>query len=137
MPRGDYRQTIRCADQPCPEKITYHHLTRADEAASVRDQQARPWRCSRHSKPAEVLGPEQQAITTVMTVTPRPNAARWDSPLIWAAPGRHFRSDKVSGPGFMAFAGDWPEGTRLEITARILPPAGPAAELETQLQEGN
>jgi len=65
-------------------------------------------------------------------VIPRPNAARWETPMIWAAPGWNRGSDSVSGVGFMAFAGDWPEGTRLEITARILPPMP-----ETQLQEGN
>jgi hypothetical protein len=122
VPRGDYRQTVYCAGQPCPEKIIYHHLTRADEAASVKDQARRPWKCVRHARPAEVLSPEHQAITSVMAVILRPGAARWESPLIWAAPGWHFRSDSVSGPGFMAFASDWPEGTRIEITARILPP---------------
>jgi len=122
MPRGDYRQTIVCADQPCRETITYRHQTRADEAASVKDQRERPWKCARHSKPSEVLGPDRQTITSVMTVVPRPGAVRREPPLIWAAPGWHFRSDKADGPGFMAFAGDWPEGTQLEITARILPP---------------
>jgi hypothetical protein len=129
MPRGDYRQTIACADQPCREKITYHHQTRADEAASVKHQRESPWKCSRHLKPDEVLAPERQAITSVMTVVPRPGAARWETPLIWAASGWNFRSDSVSGVGFQAFANDWPEGTRLEITARILPP-------ETEANDG-
>lgn len=131
MPRGDYRQTIHCAERPCPEKIIYHHETRRDEAASVKDQQARPWKCSRHSKPAEVLGTGQETLTSVMTAVPRPNAARWESVLIWAGPGWPFLSDNVHGPGFRAFAGDWPEGTRLEITARILPPA------ETEADDGS
>jgi len=128
MPRGDYRQTILCAERPCPEKIVYHHETRRDEAASVRDQQARPWKCVRHSRPGEVLGPERVEITSVMTAVPRPNASRWESPLMWAAPFWLLLSGKVDGPGFMAFASDWPEGTRLEITARILPPAGTEAD---------
>lgn len=122
MPRGDYRQMIHCADQPCPEKVVYHHETRRDEAASIKDQQARPWKCIRHSKPGEVLTPERQEITSVMTAVPRPNASRWESRRIWDAPGWLRQSDKIDGVGFMAFADDWPEGTRLEITARILPP---------------
>lgn len=128
MPRGDYRQTIFCAERPCSEKVIYHHLTRADEAAAIKDQALRPWKCVRHFKPSEVLGPERPEITSVMTAVPRPNPSRWESPLIWAAPGWLRRSDKVDGPGFLAFAGDWPEGTRLEITARILPPAGTEAD---------
>lgn len=122
MPRGDYRQTITCSEQPCPEKITYHHLTRADEAASIKDQARRPWKCARHSRPAEVLGPGQETLAGIMTVTARPEARSWEPSLIWVGPGFPFVSDRISGPGFRAFAGDWPEGTRLEITARILPP---------------
>jgi hypothetical protein len=122
MPRGDYRQTIRCAGAGCKETITYHHQTRRDEAASVKSQQAIPWKCSRHLWPDKVLGTVRGTITTVMTVHRRPDARSWETPLIWAAPGWPFRSDSISGPGFQAFAGDFPEGTRLEVTARILPP---------------
>ena len=51
---------------------------------------------------------------------------------IWVGPGFPFLSDEIDGPGFRAFAGDWPEGTRLEITARILPPAGEADDGERE-----
>ncbi len=83
MPRGDYRQRIACADQPCPESVTYHHQTRADEAASARSQRERPWKCSRHLHPEEVLGPGQEALTGIMTVTARPGAQHWEPSLIW------------------------------------------------------
>jgi hypothetical protein len=122
VPRGDYRQTIKCAEQPCPEKVTYHHQTRADEAASLKSQQESPWKCTRHSRPDEVLGRGRETLAGVMTVTFRPEARSWEPSLIWTGPGFPFVSDEISGPGFRAFAGDWPEGTRLEITARILPP---------------
>lgn len=36
MPRGDYRQTIRCAAPGCRETITYRHETRRDEVTGGR-----------------------------------------------------------------------------------------------------
>lgn len=122
MPRGDYRQTIRCAVQPCPEKITYHHLTRRDEADSIRDQQRHPWKCSRHLMPDKVLSPERDVITSVVTVIPHPDPRSWKPPRIWEGPEHKSTSEHISLLGFQAFADDWPEGTRLEVTARILPP---------------
>jgi hypothetical protein len=135
VPRGNYRQVIKCADPDCPEKVTYYHETRADEAKSVKDQRERPWKCSRHFWPERVLGSDREVIASVMTVTRRPDARTWESPLIWTGPGWPFLSDKVSGPGFQAFAGDWPEGTRLEITARILPAAGEPSGADPELPE--
>lgn len=126
MPRGDYRQTIRCAAPGCRETITYRHETRRDEAASIKSQRQSPWKCSRHLMPDEVLGPGREAITSVLTVTPQPDARSWEPSAIWAAPGWPFRSGSIHGHGFQAFASDFPAGTRLEITARILPPAGEA-----------
>lgn len=128
MPKGDYRQTIRCVATGCRETITYRHETRRDEAASIKSQQKSPWKCARHLQPDQVLGPEREIITSVLTVTSRPDARSWESSLIWAALGWPFRSDSIHGPGFRAFASDWPAGTRLEITARILPPAGGEAQ---------
>ena len=122
MPRGNYRQVIGCADPACPEKVTYRHETRADEAASVKSQRECAWKCARHRWPDRTLGPGQEVIAAVMTVIPVPDARAWEPSLIWESPGWPFQSDKISGPGFQAFAGDWPEGTRLEIRARILPP---------------
>lgn len=127
MPRGSYRQMIVCAGPGCAKTVTYRHETRRDEAASVKSLRERPWKCPRHLWPDEVLGPGRETLTGVMTVTPRPEAARWEPPAIWVGPGFPFVSDEISGPGFRAFAGDWPEGTRLKITARILPPAGTEA----------
>lgn len=122
MPRGNYRQVIGCADPGCRESVTYRHETRADEAASVKSQREHPWKCARHLRPDQVLGPGREVIAGVMTVIARPSARSWETPRIWEAPGWLFRSDSIHGPGFRAFAADWPEGTRLEITARILPP---------------
>jgi hypothetical protein len=134
VPRGDYRQTVYCAGQPCPEKITYHHLTRADEAASVRDQQKHPWKCSRHLMPETVLSPDREVIASTVTVVPRPDARSWETPRIWQGPDLHSTLNDVSGLGWQAFAGDWPEGTRLEVTARILPPLDVEAAVRAQLE---
>jgi hypothetical protein len=127
MPRGNYRQTIRCAGPGCGETVTYRHGTRADEAASVKSQRESPWKCPRHLWPDQVLGRGREVIAGAMTVIARPDARNWETPRIWEAPGWPFRSDSISGPGFRAFASDWPEGTRLEVTARILPPEGTEA----------
>ena len=128
MPRGNYRQVIGCAGPGCRETVTYRHETRADEAASVKSQRESPWRCSRHLWPDQVLGPEREATVMVMTAVARPGARSWESPRMWQGPGFPFLSDSAGGYGFMAFASDWPEGTRLEVTARILPPEGTGEE---------
>ena len=130
MPRGNYRQTIRCAETPCPEKVTYHHWTRADEAASVKSQRESPWKCSRHLWPEQVLGLSREA--TVMDHDrgcPPGGAVPGIAPHVAGHPvSPSCRTASAGGYGFMAFASDWPEGTRLEVTARILPPEGTGEE---------
>ena len=73
------------------------------------------WRCVRHSQPDEVLSAENPETTCELTVEQKPG-------------GRYFGNfGFVHGPGFKAFAKDFPEGTKIVVTATLIPPSEPSA----------
>jgi hypothetical protein len=125
MPRREYRLTFHCAGDGCGESVTRVCDTRAEEADANRRNRERPWKCDRHADPARNLRPgneraRQVLIATRIPVAARPGEPEWWLPgLYWCtADGGHGRG-VVRGPGFNAHAADFPEGTRLVVTARI------------------
>lgn len=135
MPRGNYRLTVGCSSGiGCRENTIFSYPTKAEYADGYKRHHGK-WRCWRHAAPEEVLAPGNEARTAVLTATRLPSSYRpydratgtwgdvgWLDGLFWIAEGESSGSGLTSGPGFRAIASDWPEGTRLEITARILPP---------------
>jgi hypothetical protein len=86
------------------------------------------WSCTRHDKPNEVLSTANPVTERVLIASTSPyesvHGTRTLPDLFWFGAGPLTGSGLCTGPGFKAFASDFPEGTRLIITARIEPPNG-------------
>ncbi len=116
MARREYTHVIRCATEGCRESTVYVYETRRDEAEGYASQKKWPWQCYRHSKPDEVLGEDNRVSEVVLVREQRPGDL-WLKDSFWLSEGRW--NGLSSGPGFRAFAKDFPLGTRLIVTARI------------------
>lgn len=134
MPRGRHLLTLRCAGPSCGETSDRVLTTTGDYYQALQDNRADPWKCPRHARPDEHLRPGNEAVSMTLVASrvpcrvrdrSRPEGWRDDGYLDglywWPQGAERATSGSVSGPGFLACAGDWPEGTRLEVTARILP----------------
>lgn len=108
MARREYKLQKRCAHEGCVEIGRWTYETARDLAAS--HEQRNVYRCVRHTDPGSVLGDGNQAIEKVLTCAASDKAPG----LYWDG-----RSGFVNGPGFKAWASDFPEGTRLIVTVRI------------------
>lgn len=112
--------TIRCTASPsCSEHGRFEYSSRR-EYSEIHRQYA-DWKCVRHSRPETVLSAANPCRTTVITLR-RPESVfrpgeRCDF-LSWST-----GSGYLHGPGFQAFAEDFPEGTIVEVTARLILPA--------------
>lgn len=120
MSRRTYTVTYRCAEDGCTASA-FSEASNLRERAEITGRLAKdPWRCTRHRKPEDVLGaanPQREAVLV---------AGRYKElrELFWVDERGIAGSGLQHGPGFKAFANDFPEGTRLVITARIELPGG-------------
>lgn len=151
MSRRERTTTIVCAEKPCREVTfyTYSPLREYDEIEAA--QAKRPWRCTRHASPDEVLRPDSLSTTVVLVASkvrslgferekagddavvarigPHGTAlarkpGEFLPGLFWLPEGGAHGSGFTHGPGFKAHANDFPEGTRLTVTTRIDMPEG-------------
>lgn len=112
MSRRDWPLMVRCGHEGCTEQATYRYQTRRDlvtsfEAKNYTDGR---WRCIRHRRVNEVLSAFNPETRTELTVTELPS-------------GRYFgNSGFIYGPGFKAFAKDFPPGTKVIVSATLVPP---------------
>lgn len=119
--RRPYTITLRCAENGCRDHQTYEYETRADEAAGRKRQQEHPYRCTRHARPERVLRPDNRTRQIVLVASKLPysgSSGGFLPGLFWIAENE-LRSGFTYGPGFNAHADDFPEGTRLVVTAQI------------------
>lgn len=137
MPRGNYRVNITCAGPLCRETQTYRCATRAEEA-EVRQMQARsPWKCERHDRPERYMQPGNESTRHVMVAAAgRDTVGRLagaghepPSSLFWYPEdgGKGGGWGLLNGPGFVARASEFPEGTRLVVAAHVEIPASCSA----------
>jgi hypothetical protein len=127
MARREYRSTFTCAEPACGATQFLVHGTRADEAAAWKRQHDKPYRCTRHADPERNLRPGNERVTHILVAT-RLRAARmtghdeeasWLPGLFWTPEGGTTGSGFTFGAGYNAHASDFPEGTRLVVTAQI------------------
>lgn len=109
--------SLPCAVEGCRERAYYEVATVAED----RELRAKPWYCSRHRKPDEVLSlvyqDERQEREQVLEVYEESYGR------FWGIEGTGEGSNGiVSGPGFKAFASDFPAGTKLVVSARLVKP---------------
>lgn len=117
MSRRVHTATVRCTYPNC--KATGHR-----EYSSLREYHAdtddrEKWRCVRHTEPNEVLSSEHRTRTVEMTSQ---TVSGCGATLFWKATDQRASSGFEYGPGFKAYAEDFPAGTRLIVTATILLP---------------
>lgn len=103
-----------CAHEGCRETARYRYGSLREMKESW--ELGKEWRCSRHSAPDEVLSPQNLAQSLVLTAT---KVDRLDG-MFWFRDGAKTGNGFTYGPGFKAWASDFPEGTQIRITAEII-----------------
>lgn len=96
----------QCSHEGCRE-FAFYRFSSLREMQESREAKL-PWTCTRHTKPEELLTPTN--LSREFVAESKRGAAGL---LFWGHSGFMF------GPGFKAFCDDFPQGTRLIVTARI------------------
>ena len=112
-PYGVFRAT--CSHPGCKEFARYEADTRAHYIELEKRYGIGKWFCVRHSRPNEVLSADNIKIVDEQTIFVEPYGHFW---------GKNSSSNGFAhGPGYKAFAEDFPPGTILRVTAEIILPA--------------
>lgn len=139
MARREYYHTPQCVHEGCTKRAYYVFSTRADQRAEMESLHRRGgWRCTRHTKPDEVLMPsnslrEQVLVSVERFSEPWRAGRRVSIGYFWAPEGsENGGSGFVFGPGFKAYTEDFPPGTRLIVSARVELPTSDGAPAEAE-----
>jgi hypothetical protein len=111
-----------CGHDGCNETVNYRYSTKRDlmESFELKNYSDGRWRCIRHVRANEVLSANNLETRAVLTVEQKPH-------------GRYFGSNGfIFGPGFKAFAADFPEGAQVIVTATLILPTPVEPEEETR-----
>jgi hypothetical protein len=115
MARREWPLRFTCKHPGCSETATYRYPTLRErtESAELRWYGGgKGWLCIRHAKPEDVLSADNPETRKEIEVRRSESG------------GNFFGSSGfLSGPGFKAWADDFPPGARLIVTARIEMPA--------------
>lgn len=142
MARREYRASFKCAEPGCRDTQFFAVSTRADETALYKQQKAYPYRCTRHADKDANLRPGNERTRHVVIASrirshlpdvypynlKPPEEREWLKGLFWVREGAASTAGSSGfefGPGFTAHASDFPEGTRLVVTAQIELPTDP------------
>lgn len=106
-----YQVRVQCGHPGCAEYSFYAADTRKEQSAIFDRLGNGKFRCVRHARPDEVLSAANPKRVTDMASRQEPYGRYWGN------------SDFVYGLGFKAFAGDFPAGTIIRVTAEIILPA--------------
>ncbi|TCL70596.1 hypothetical protein [Rhizobium sp. BK251] len=110
---------FKCGHPGCEEYARYEADNRQHYIDLDRRYGNGQYRCVRHSQPDSVLSLDNIKIVDEMTVFEQPHGLYW---------GKESASSGFAhGPGFKAFATDFPPGTRLRVTAEVILPDGEKA----------
>lgn len=118
MAKREWTLSFPCGHEGCQERSRWSYQTKRDlvESFEQKHYSGGRWRCIRHTKPNEVLSPENPETRAELVVEQKPY-------------GRYFGNfGFVSGPGFKVFASDLPEGAKVIVTATLVLPASPEKE---------
>lgn len=116
MPRTYGMFRAKCGHPGCVEFTRYEADNRKHYIELETKYGAGKFRCVRHTDLNSVLSSENDRIVDEMTVLQEPHGLYWGKEKAW--------SGFTSGPGFRAFAEDFPPGTILRVTAEVILPAG-------------
>lgn len=118
-----------CTHPGCHETAFWQFDTRKDAAEHYETR--RKWKCTRHSHPEEVLSETNLKRTVVLTAMPSSSHLLDPKKHRFWHDGARLGSAFSFSPAHKAYATDFPEGTKLIITARIeLPEEFPVPQAE-------
>lgn len=113
----EHLSRFECGHPGCTEFQTYTSRTRAEQTDLYRRYGNKQWRCVRHTRPDEVLTPDNPRRETAIVLEEKFTDRGASIGLYWG------NSGFIYGPGFKAFGKDFPAGTILRVTAEIIAPA--------------
>ena len=97
----------KCGVEGCKDTRRFPFHNRAEYRDLIARYGNGKYRCLRHTDPTQVLSAKDQVKRFYITSSKSDGFLRWN------------HLPFLSGPGFIAFAEDFPEGTILEVTARV------------------
>ncbi len=115
MARRPQIMRFKCGHEGCTEFVRYEYSSRDEAIRLQKSYYPDKWRCTRHTRPNEVLSGANSVLTSEMRVFEEPNGKYWGTDKAWCG--------FIHGPGFKAFAEDFPTGTVIRVTAEIVRPA--------------
>lgn len=115
MARRRYPYRTECAHPGCGEHSHYEFHSRRELDQHLKWQPRGTWKCVRHDRPSDVLSTANAKTVAEYTNFSEPHGKFWGL----ERPSNGF----MSGPGFRAFAEDFPAGTRVRVTAELILPA--------------
>lgn len=101
----------QCEHEGCKVSVSYSFSSHRMMVSS--SEYKSKYYCMRHTNMSEILS----GVITTTEVVLIANQLNGIKGLFWNG-----ESGFISGPGFKAWADDFPAGTSLVVTARILPP---------------
>jgi hypothetical protein len=114
--------TFQCTYPGCTERGLMEFDNKTDQRKNDRRMREK-YRCFRHSKPDEVLSADAPVREAILVNTHLTYESRGDVQplgLFWVPEGQEHGGNGISyGPGFKAMSKDFPQGTRLIVTARV------------------
>jgi hypothetical protein len=102
---------VQCGHEGCTKTTDIESRTRREQSEDFKRYGNGKWRCERHRRHEEVLSPTDRKRVTDWSVHEVPHGKYWQK-----------QTGVVYGPGFRAFAADYPEGTIIRVTAEIILP---------------
>lgn len=114
MARREYTHSPECVYEGCTERANYYFSRRDEQQREIKRLRDRGgWRCVRHTRPDEVLSAQVPAREVVL------ESYEETYGRFWRREGGEGGSGFQYGPGFKAYAEDFPVGTRLIVSARV------------------
>ena len=107
-------RSLRCAEPGCTE--TAHYVYSSRKAAREADKDRDEYRCVRHICPDHILSPTNLRRVLVVKNGKSAKYPNLDG-LFWD--GDALTSSFFYGPGFKAYADDFPAGTTITVTAEV------------------
>ena len=111
-----YAVRAECGEPGCREVAHYEADTRKEQRQLYEKYGNKQWRCIRHSRPLENLSLENPKTVSESASTELFSERGESLGLYWNKFGF------MSGPGFRAWAKDFPVGTTIRVTAEIILP---------------
>lgn len=119
MSRREYSLSRKCSHEDCKEYAHWSYATQKElREYSIKHSK---WTCLRHSYPNKVLSFDNPKTEEIVTAKKSLNYPELPN-LFWFTEDGKGGSGFNSGNGYKIYAKDFPEGTKIKITAEIINP---------------